>query len=92
MTGAFLRLFLAAFIFLAPAARGENPAETIDGTKEQLESIQKRMGKTQKRITSSEKRERSILGDLEAFDREITRVGVKVRKLNSQERDLKGQI
>lgn len=92
MTSIFLRLFLAAFMVLAPAARGENPSETIDGTKEQLESIQKRMGTAQKRITSSEKRERSILGDLEAFDREITRVGVKVRKLNSQERDLKGQI
>jgi septal ring factor EnvC (AmiA/AmiB activator) len=92
MTGAFLRLFLAAFIVLAPAARGENPSETIDGTKEQLESLQKRMGIAQKRITSSEKRERSILGDLEAFDREITRVGIRVRKLNSQERDLKGQI
>ena len=92
MKGAFLRLFLAAFLVLAPAARGENPSETIDGTKEQLESIQKRMGTAQKRVTNSEKQERSILGDLEAVDREITRVGVKVRKLNSQERDLKGQI
>jgi septal ring factor EnvC (AmiA/AmiB activator) len=92
MTSIFLRLFLAAFMILAPAARGENPSETIDETKEQLEGIQKRMGKAQKRITSSEKRERSVLGDLEAFDREITRVGIRVRKLNSQERDLKGKI
>ena len=92
MTSIFLRLFLAAFMVLAPAAWGENPSETIDETKEQLEGIQKRMGTAQKRISSSEKRERSILGDLEAFDREITRVGIRVRKLNSQERDLKGKI
>ncbi len=92
MTGAFLRLFLVAFILFAPAARGEDPSDTIDGTREQLQGIQKRMGTAQDRIRKSEKRERSILGDLEAFDREITRARVKVRKLNNQERDLKGKI
>jgi septal ring factor EnvC (AmiA/AmiB activator) len=92
MTGTFLRLFLAAFIILAPVARGEDRSETIDGTKQELKGIQKRMGTAQKKITSSEKRERSILGDLESFDREISRTRTKIRKLNSQERDLKEKI
>ncbi len=89
MTGAFLRLFLVLFIVLAPVARGEDPSETIGGTQEKLEGIQKRMGTAQERIRNSEKRERSILGSIEALDREISRIRAKVRNLNGQERDLK---
>jgi septal ring factor EnvC (AmiA/AmiB activator) len=92
MTGTFLRLFLVAFILLAPAARGENPSENIDGTKEELEGLQKRMGTAQERIRKSEKRERSILGSIEAIDRETSRARVRVRKLSSEERGLKGKI
>lgn len=92
MTGAFLRLFLLVFIVLAPTARGENPSETMDGTRERLEGIQKRMGTAQERIRKSELRERSILGSIETLDREITRIRARVRDLNGQERDLKGKI
>jgi len=92
MTGAFLRSFLVLFIFLAPAAWGEDPSGKIDGTQEKLEGIQKRMGTTQERIRKTEKKERSILGDLEAFDREITRIHGRIRELNARERDLKGKI
>jgi septal ring factor EnvC (AmiA/AmiB activator) len=92
MMVSFLRLFLVVFIVLAPAARGEDPSETIDGTKDKLEGIQKRMGTAQERIKKSEKRERSILGSIEALDREISRVRTRVRELSGQERDLKGKI
>ena len=92
MTGAVLRLFLVAFIVLAPAARGEASSGTIDDTQDKLEGIQKRMGTAQEKIRKSEKRERSILGDLEAFDREITRIRTRVRQLNGQEHDLKEKI
>jgi len=92
MTGTVLRLFLVAFIVLAPAARGEASSGTIDDTQDKLEGIQKRMGTAQEKIRKSEKRERSILGDLEAFDREITRIRTRVRQLNGQEHDLKEKI
>jgi septal ring factor EnvC (AmiA/AmiB activator) len=83
---------MVTFILLASSARGEDSSQTIDGTKEKLEGIQKRMGTAQKRIRKSEKRERSILGDLEAFDREISSIRAKVRKLKDQEHKLKEKI
>jgi septal ring factor EnvC (AmiA/AmiB activator) len=92
MKGNFLRMLMVTFILLASSARGEDSSQTIDGTKEKLEGIQKRMGTAQKRIRKSEKRERSILGDLEAFDREISSIRAKVRKLKDQERKLKEKI
>jgi len=92
MTRAFFRLILMAFIVLVPSARGEDSSGSIDGTKEKLEGIQKRMGTAQERIRSSEKRESSILGDLEALDRELARIRTRVRNLTAQERDLKRKI
>lgn len=92
MTGFFLRLFLVLFIVLVPAARGEDPSGTMDDTREKLEDLQKRMGTAQEKMRKSETRERSILGSIEALDREIGKTRRRVRELNRQERELKEKI
>ena len=88
----FLRLFLVILIFMAPAARGDDPSGNMDDAKEKLENIQRRMGTAQERIKESEKRERSILGSIEALDREIGKARRKIRDLSDRERDLKERI
>jgi septal ring factor EnvC (AmiA/AmiB activator) len=88
----FLILFLALLLAQVPVVRAEDPSKTIGSTREELEGIQERMGTEQRNIKKSEKREKSILGDLDALDREIARIRSKIRTLGRQEGVLKEKI
>ncbi|MGD8353739.1 MAG: peptidoglycan DD-metalloendopeptidase family protein [Pseudomonadota bacterium] len=83
---------LITFLILAPAARAEEPAAGIGETREKLEGIEKRMGTAEDRIRRSEEREVSILGELDAIDRETARLKKKTKDISARIRELKKEI
>lgn len=84
---------IVMFLMAIPCTTGaENGSGSLQEKKKELQAVEEKMDAAEKRVRQSKIKEKTVLGELEALDREIARVKRRISNLRRDEQDLLVQI
>ncbi len=80
------------FLAVPASATAQDEVGSIQEKKMELQAVEEKKDAAEERVRKSEKKEKTILGELEALDREIGRTNRRIGNLRRDEQDLMVQI
>ncbi|TNF46458.1 hypothetical protein EP232_04515 [bacterium] len=84
--------FILLFLIVSLPAAAEDETGSIQDKKRELQAVEEKKDAAEEKVRKSEKKEKTILGDLEALDREIGRTSRRIGNLRRDEQDLMVRI